>query len=90
MKLLISIHNEHIENIKKGHKKFEFRKVIGRQFNENEIYFYATYPTSKVVGVAKIKKVHIDKPSVIWDIAKNFSGVDKEFYYSYYHNKKLQ
>jgi len=87
MKILMSIHNEHIQNIKNGNKRFEFRKVEARKFSENEIYIYATAPISKVVGVARISKVHIDTPKNIWKFTKDYSGVDKKFYYDYYKNK---
>ncbi|MGL4617108.1 MAG: hypothetical protein ACRCUM_02620, partial [Mycoplasmoidaceae bacterium] len=59
MNILISIHNNHIEKIKNGNKKFEFRKVIAKKFNGDEIYLYATKPISKVVGVIKISKIHV-------------------------------
>ncbi|PPE05399.1 ASCH domain-containing protein [Williamsoniiplasma lucivorax] len=88
MKILMSIHNEHIKNIKNGNKKFEFRKVEAKKFNDNEIFIYATAPISKVVGVAKIKKVHINTPEKIWEFTKDFSGIDNRFYDNYYENKK--
>ncbi|AXK51783.1 hypothetical protein [Spiroplasma alleghenense] len=88
MKILMSIHNEHINNIKSGNKKFEFRKVEAKQFNDKEIFMYATAPISKVVGVAIIKKVHVDTPKNIWEFTKNFSGIDSSFYYSYYDKKE--
>lgn len=87
MKILMSIHNKHIKNIKNGNKKFEFRKVEARRFSENEIFIYATAPISKVVGFAKIGKVHVDTPKNIWKFTKDFSGVDEKFYYDYYENK---
>jgi len=89
MKILMSIHEEFIEKIKSGDKKFEFRKVEAKQFDleSGEILVYATSPISKVVGIAKISKVLIDTPEKIWKHTKKFSGVDKEFYYSYYENK---
>lgn len=58
-----------------------------RKFNENEIFIYATAPISKVVSIAKIGKVYIDTPKNIWKFKKDFSGVDKRFYYDYYENK---
>ncbi|WP_338984491.1 hypothetical protein [Spiroplasma endosymbiont of Diplazon laetatorius] len=87
MKILMSIHSEHIENIKSGNKRFEFRKVEARKYSPSEIFVYATAPVSKVVGIAKIGKIHIDTPKNIWKFTKEFSGVDKNFYYHYYQNK---
>ncbi|PPE06387.1 hypothetical protein [Mesoplasma corruscae] len=87
MRILLSIHNTHIQKIKSGHKKFEFRKVEAKKFIGNEILIYATSPISKVVGIAKIRKTHIGTPDKIWKFTKEFSGVNKNFYYQYYDNK---
>jgi len=66
MKILMSIHNEYIEKIKNKTKRYEFRKVEAKYFNESgEMLVYATAPISKVVGKAKIKKIHVGTPENI-------------------------
>ncbi|CRX36813.1 / / hypothetical protein / 248808:249182 Forward [Candidatus Hepatoplasma crinochetorum] len=88
MKILMSIHLEHIENIKNKIKKFEFRKVEAKKWNEKEIILlYVTFPISKIIGSIKIKKVHIDTPEKIWTLTKEYAGINEEFYYKYYKNK---
>lgn len=87
MKILLSLHNKHIQNIKKGYKRFEFRTVEAKKFNENEIIVYATAPISKVVGLLKISQVHIDNPENIWKITHDYSCIEEQAYFDYYGNK---
>lgn len=87
MKILMSIHQQHLENIKNNIKKYEFRKVEAKKLNEKEILLYVTFPISKIVGLIKIKNIYIDTLENIWKLTKKYAGINKEFYYSYYKNK---
>ena len=53
MKLLLSINPEHVENILRGAKKFEFRKVESRR-PVDCIVIYSTAPVSMIVGEVEV------------------------------------
>lgn len=68
-RILLSINPEHVENILKGSKRYEYRKVRCRA-EVDKILLYSTSPISQVVGEAEVVKVIEDKPDVVWEIAK--------------------
>ena len=61
MKVLLSIKPKYVEEINKGSKLYEFRKVI---FSDNisTIYVYETAPTKKIVGKIVIDNIIEDSP----------------------------
>ena len=85
-KALLSINPEYVKKIFDGTKRFEFRKTITKK-SIDSIVIYETYPTMKVVGEAKVKKIIIGEPNDVWEKTKEFSGVDREFFDKYYQNK---
>ena len=88
MKVLLSIHQKYINKIISGKKTFELR----RRFTNKEVkwlYLYETSPTMKVVGKAKIKKVHKLNIDDLWKLTKNSCGINKKQFYSYFNNLKL-
>ncbi len=84
--MLISINPEHVENIFNGSKKYEYRKIKCKQ-DVDKIIIYSTYPIMKVVGEAKVEEVLEDSPEHIWEKTKKYSGIDINFYQSYFKNK---
>lgn len=88
MKILMSIHQEHLENIKKNIKKYEFRKVEAKKLDEKEIILYVTFPVSKIIGIIEIEKIHIDTPKKIWKLTKKNAGINKKLYFDYFKNKE--
>jgi len=86
-KILLSINPEYVENIFNGNKKYEYRKIRCKQ-EVDKIIIYSTSPVMQVVGEANIEKVLEDTPNNIWEITKNYSGVNIEFYKKYYKNKQ--
>lgn len=85
-KMLLSINPEHIENIFKGTKKFEFRKVVCSR-NVDTIVFYATYPIKKIVGEASVVDILVDSPDIIWGLTNKYAGISKTFFEDYYFQK---
>ena len=85
--ILLSIHSEYAQKILSGEKRFEFRKKVPSH-NVSHIIFYATVPTAKIVCIAEIEKILSNTPNKIWDETEVFSGVTKEFFFSYYKNAK--
>ena len=78
--MLISINPEHVENIFNGSKRYEYRKIKCRQ-DIDKIIIYSTAPIMKVVGEAKVEKILVDSPDMIWEETKKYSGIDLEFYH---------
>lgn len=87
-KALMSIHPEHAENILKGNKKIEFRKVKCRE-SIDSIIIYSTSPVMKVVGEAEVIEVIIDAPNVIWSETYRRAGISKKYYDNYFKNKNV-
>ena len=86
-KILLSVNPEHVENIMKGNKKYEFRKIQTREKVER-IIIYSTYPVMKVVGEAEVIDVVINNPEKVWDETSQFSGITKQFFDKYFCNRE--
>lgn len=83
---LFSIRPKYVEKIFNGTKKFEYRKQPNR-IPISKILIYETAPIMKIVGEAKVEKVLVDTPEVIWEKTKEYSGISKEFYFQYYRRR---
>ena len=81
--ILMSINPEHVEKILNGTKKYEFRKHASK-IVPDKIIIYCTTPVQRIVGEVEVKEVLQDKPSKIWSITSSKSGINKEFFDSYY------
>lgn len=81
--ILMSINPEHVEKILNGTKKYEFRKHASKIIPD-KIIIYCTTPVQRIVGEVEVKEVLQDKPSKIWSITSSKSGINKEFFDSYY------
>ena len=62
MYVLLSIKPKYIDEIAKGNKKYEFRRVIFRD-RMSEAWVYASSPTKKIVGRFLIGEIIEDKPA---------------------------
>lgn len=85
-KILLSIKPEYVENILNKSKQYEFRKVKCKR-NIDTIIIYATAPISQVVAEVKVIDVLEDSPEKIWSLTKDFAGITKKYFSSYYKNK---
>ncbi len=88
MKVLLSIKPEFVEKIFAGTKKYEFRKTLFKRNDVKHIVVYASAPVKRVVGEFEIKDILSDDVECIWEQTKDYSGITKEFYNSYFLNKK--
>ena len=86
-KIIMSIHPEYVNKIFSGEKKFEYRKIQPKGWIDT-IIIYSTYPVSKIVGEVEFIGYYIGHPETIWKETKEFSGIEKERYFSYYRNAK--
>lgn len=85
--VLMSINPEYVENIFKGIKKYEYRKIKCKK-EIDKIIIYCTAPVMKVVGEAKVEEILEDTPDKIWEITQNESGTSPEFYNQYFQNRE--
>lgn len=88
MKVLLSIKPEFVDKIFAGLKKYEFRKSLFRRSDVKYVIIYASAPVKRVVGEFEIKDILSDDVEYIWEQTKNYSGITKDFYDSYFQNKK--
>ncbi len=87
-KILISINPKHVDNIIKGIKKYEYRKIAAKQ-DISSIIIYETTPIKRVVAEAEIIDVLEFPPEELWEITKQESGISKKFFDQYFKNRDL-
>lgn len=87
-KIIISINPEHVEKIINGTKKFEFRTKAAKN-DIDKIIIYETTPVKKVVAEAEIIDVLCMAPEEMWSNTMDFAGVTKEYFDSYFSNRKV-
>lgn len=86
-KILLSIKPKFIEEIKKGNKKFEYRKTIFKNADIDTVIIYASSPISKAIGEFKIKNIRVNNPKELWRQTSNKSGITLDFFNEYFMNK---
>lgn len=89
MKVLLSIKPQFAELIFSGRKKYEFRKTIFTRRDVDKVIVYASYPICKVVGEFEIDGIIVDNPYSLWKKTKTYAGISREFFFSYFSNKKF-
>lgn len=87
-KILISINPEHVQNIIKGIKKYEYRKIAAKQ-DVSSIIIYETTPVKKIVAEAEIIDVLMCSPAELWEQTKGESGISKDFFDKYFKGKEI-
>lgn len=87
-KILISINPKHVDNIIKGIKKYEYRKIAAKQ-DISSIIIYETTPIKRVVAEAEIIDILEFPPEELWEITKQESGISKKFFDQYFKNRDL-
>jgi predicted transcriptional regulator len=88
MKVLLSIKPEFVEKIFDRVKKFEYRKSIFKNKEIDTIVIYATKPVGKIVGEIYIEQIIEKSPKELWELTKEFSGIDENFYESYFADRE--
>lgn len=86
-KMLLSINPEHVDNIVRGNKQVEFRKVRCRQ-DVDQIIIYSTAPVMQVVAEATVEETIIGDILDVWHLTKSYAGVSYNFYRKYYKGRK--
>jgi len=88
-KVLLSIKPQYADKILNGEKKFEFRRMLYKSPNVKTVVIYATSPVMKVIGEFEVATVHSMKLKDLWRLTMEFSGIEKDFYDSYFAGKEI-
>jgi len=89
MKVLLSIKPEFADLIFNGEKKYEFRRTIFKNQGIKTIIIYVSSPVQRVVGEIEIESVLNHDLDTLWQITKEFSGIQKSFFYKYFKEKRM-
>ena len=84
----MSIKPQFVEKIRRGEKKFEFRRVLPRHQEVDTIIVYASKPVGKVVGEIAVAGYLTLTAEEMWDATKDISGLTREEFFNYFHGKK--
>ena len=87
--ILLSIKPEYANAILSGEKRFEFRRTIHRSLYVGFALIYACRPTKKIVGGFQIARIHSLEPQALWQCTKEYAGVDRSFFESYFEGRKV-
>lgn len=88
MKVLLSIKPEFANKIFDGSKLYEFRRSVFKNKDVKKIIVYASAPISRVIGEFDIDQILKDDLDNLWDQTKDYSGITKDFYQSYFEGKE--
>lgn len=86
-KILLSINQEHVENILNGSKQYEFRTRIAKR-KVDKLVIYCTSPVKRIVAEVDVLEVLSGNLDYVWDKTKELSGIDEKYYYDYFYGKK--
>lgn len=81
----MSIKPKYVKEIIRFNKKVEYRKKIFKQ-DIDKVYIYSSSPEKKIVGYFKFEDYFEGTPELIWEKTKEYSGISKEEYFSYFKN----
>lgn len=88
MDVLLPIKSKFIPLIFNGSKKWEFRKVFFRKYNEDDfIFIYVTQPIEKIVGYFKGREILLASPQELWSQCSELSGLSEEEFFEYFCGK---
>ena len=88
MKILMSIKPQFVEKIRRGEKKFEFRRVLPKHQDVDTIIVYASKPVGKVVGEMIVGDFLTYPTDEMWERTKGDAGITREEFFNYFHGKK--
>lgn len=89
MDVILSIKPKYCEDIKKGKKKYEFRKRISKSWNQAEkVFMYSTSPVKKIVGTFTVDTIIEDIPDKLWKNFESSSGLCEKEFFEYFGTSK--
>jgi len=87
MNVLLSIKPKYVEEIKKGSKKYEFRKSFTSKKNMGQIekiFIYCSSPVKKIVARFYFNEIIEDNPRSLWNKFSEYSGIDEKDFFKYF------
>lgn len=88
MNVILSIKPKFVKEIFEGRKIFEYRKIIFKK-PVDKVYIYSSSPVCRIVGEFKIKSIITDTPENLWEETKEYSGITRLFFDSYFEGKRI-
>jgi len=86
LRLLLPIRPDHVENILRGTKQYEFRRVRARRPVEL-IVIYSTAPVSMIVGEAEVTGIVDGSLEEVWRQTADVAGISRESFDIYYRGR---
>ena len=89
MNVILSIKPKFCDAIRRGEKRYEFRKRVFKHRDEGDVVFmYATAPVKKIVGLFTIDSIFRGEPVAVWARCKEGAGLSKAEFFQYFGNSK--
>ncbi|HZY24261.1 MAG TPA: hypothetical protein VFE71_00425 [Bacteroidales bacterium] len=89
MNVLLSIKPEYVKEIKKGEKKYEFRKSVFRVIETFErVFIYSSSPVKKIVGSFSTGQIVEEHPIKLWEQFHDVAGITKEDFFKYFEKRE--
>lgn len=82
--LVLSIRENHAQDILEGRKKVELRRVRPKLENGDIVLIYAPRPVMALVGGFVVKEVIVAQPGQLWRQVGSVSGLTKHQFTHYY------
>lgn len=91
MNVLLSIKPKYVEEIRKGTKKYEFRKSLCNEKNRDKlekVFIYCSAPVKRIVARFFVKEILEDHPDNLWEQCKDVSGINQIEFFKYFKDKE--
>lgn len=72
-----------------GVKSMNIVKYYLKELILSVIVIYASAPVQRVVGEFRINEIFSESVDVLWERTKEYSGISKEYYMSYFKHKDV-
>lgn len=86
--IIVSINPEHVKNIFRGIKKYEYRTKAAKSQIE-KLIIYETAPTKRIVGEVEVLGILSMSPKQLWEETKEHAGITKEYFKKYFYKKTI-
>lgn len=86
--VLMSIKPKYVSEILNGSKLYEFRKAVFDHNDVEKVVIYSSSPVKRIVAEFSIKNILSDSPESIWDICKDYAGIDESSFMEYFSDKE--
>ncbi len=87
MSVILSIKPEYCEKIRRGNKRYEFRRRIFSR-KVSYVYMYSSSPVKRIVGIFGVESIIEDDPKELWEKFKDFSGISEEQFFEYFGDRR--